>query len=220
MANDFRKFDEHGFPIPPGYDELRYHDDEPARRPKVAIRTKRWVMATLLLLVVVPIVFGPKILDAGRAFLGDWLASRASQKLDEGNFSGAVEDLNDAIGWNPRAQAYYAQRAACREKLNELEGSLSDWNRAIELLQESKFRRKERFQKTINLARAYRQRGWIYVRMGRKDKAMSDINRAVDTLPKFSVLNSQRGWPILTRRWNCRAPTRHFSIREVICCIS
>lgn len=209
MANEFRKFDELGFPIPPSYDELRYHDDEPARRPKVAIKTKRWVLATLLVLIVIPIVFGPKILDAGRGILADWLANRASQKLEEGDFNGAIEDLNEAIGWNPNGQAYYAQRAACRERLNELDHSLSDWNKAIDLLRSMKVRRKEGFQKRVNLARAYRQRGWVYVRLGRKDEALSDINQAIDTLPNIPALLHSRAYSLeIATLLNSRAYSR------------
>jgi tetratricopeptide (TPR) repeat protein len=153
-------------------------------------------------------VLGPKLLDQGKALLADWHASRASQKSDVGDFSGAIEDLNEAIGWNPRSQAYFAQRAICREELNDLEGSVADWNKSIELLQGKQVRRGERISRRMELVEAYRRRGWVNVRLKRTDAALEDMDTAIQSIPNQAFFRDPRVYDeLVASLWNARAYT-------------
>src|SRR6516162_10759617 len=127
MAADFRQFDEHGFPIPPRFSDLKYHDDQPPARPKASLRTKRLVMLGILLGIVLPIVLGPRILSAARDMLAEWLFSRAQQRFVQGDNAGALADLNRAIDWNPKSWMLYMLRAEVRAKMDQLDESLADY---------------------------------------------------------------------------------------------
>ena len=65
MPSEFRQYDEHGFPMAPRFEELTRHDDEPPRRPGFSVRTKRIVVVGLIIGVIVPIVFGPRLMSFG-----------------------------------------------------------------------------------------------------------------------------------------------------------
>jgi tetratricopeptide (TPR) repeat protein len=191
MADDFRKFDELGFPIPPRYEDLKFQDDDSPPRSKINMRAKRLLLVLLLAGIVVPIVFGPKILAAGRHLVAEWLASQAEQKYYEGDLAGALNDLDDAIQWDPTSRNLYMLRAVCREAMNELEGSLEDWNKHIELLEKMKTRLRGRPQHSANLARAYRSRSWIHVRLEHKEKALADATHAVDLFSSPDMWNAR-----------------------------
>jgi tetratricopeptide (TPR) repeat protein len=191
MAGDFRKFDAQGFPVPPRFEDLQFFDSEPVRRPNVSIKAKRWLVLVLVAAIVVPIVFGPKILSQGRKLFANWLANRAMQKYDEGNFAGAIADLNEAIEWSPKSRDLFAHRADCHEKLDELEDSLADWNKSIELHDSDGNRRRGRAQRTIEIANSYARRSWVYVRLGRKDEALADADRAVERFRHPMMLNAR-----------------------------
>jgi len=132
MAADFRQFDQHGFPIPPRYSDLTYQDQDQPARPRPSLRARRLVILGILLGVVLPIVFGPRLLAMARDLLAQWLATRAQQRLMEGDREGALADFNRAIDWNPNAWALYLQRANLRRELSDLPGSLDDLNSAID----------------------------------------------------------------------------------------
>lgn len=133
MAADFRQFDKDGFPVPPRFSDLKYHDDDqPSARPKASLRTKRLVMLAILVGIVLPIVLGPRILSAGRDLLAQWLFSRAQQRFGQGDNVGALADLNRAIDWNPNAWMLYIFRADVRRAENDLAGSIEDLNTAID----------------------------------------------------------------------------------------
>ncbi len=191
MAEDFRKFDDQGFPIPPRYEDLKFHDDEPGPRPKVSIRAKRWLLVILVVVVVVPVVFGPKLLTLGRSYVAEWLGSQAWQKYSDGNLTGALVDFNEAIEWDPNSRILYLQRAICHEEMNELESSIVDLNKHIELFFSSKMRRRERAERIHELVQSYSQRSWIHVRLGHKEDALSDANLAVDLMSNAVTLNAR-----------------------------
>ena len=191
MADDFRKFDDHGFPIPPRYEDLKFHDEDSPPRSKINMRAKRWLLMLLLAGIVVPIVFGPRILASGRRLVAEWLASQAWQKYYDGNFDSALADLNDAIEWDPTSRTLYWQRAICHEAMNELEGSLADWNKHLELLESSRIRRRERFERTLEKVQAYSRRSWIHVRLGHRADALADASRSVDLLPNPVTWNAR-----------------------------
>jgi tetratricopeptide (TPR) repeat protein len=191
MADDFRKFDDHGFPIPPRYEDLKFHDEDSASRPKVNMRVKRWLLLALLVGIIVPIVFGPRILASGRNLVARWLAGQAEQKYYDGNLEGALADLDDAIEWDPTLRNLYWRRAICREAVNDLEGCLADWNKLVELLESSRIRPREKFERLVEKVQAYSRRSWIYVRLGQKESALADATRGVELLPNAVTWNTR-----------------------------
>jgi tetratricopeptide (TPR) repeat protein len=168
MATDFRQFDEHGFPIAPRFENLKFHDDGSPRRPKISIRAKRLVLLAVLLGIVVPVMFGPQILSAVGEGVAQWFSNRAKQKYWTGDYKGAITDFNHAIGWSPHSWELYVQRAQCREKIDDLNGSLADWNQLIKLTDSS-----------ADLSFVYSGRSWIYVRLERYREAVDDATHAV-----------------------------------------
>jgi hypothetical protein len=142
MAFESRQFDEHGLPIPQKFVDQRPTDDDAPQRPKVSLRTKRLVVLGLLVAVIVPIVFLPRIISVGRETLARWLSTRAQQKYAGRDFRGALEDLDQAIAWNPDAWDSYRLRAAVRLRMsdqdgnpNGLNGCLADFTKTIEILE-------------------------------------------------------------------------------------
>jgi tetratricopeptide (TPR) repeat protein len=180
MTADFRQFDEQGFPLPPRFDDQKYHDDEPPRRSPISLKKKRLVMLVVLFGIVIPIAFGPHILAAGRASLSQWLRSRAEQKYLRGNYSGAIADASWAIGWSPRTKELYFLRAQCKEKVADLDGSLEDWNQSLGLTTSS-----------VELSHIHSNRGWIYARLQRFQEAVDDASQAVKLSPTPSNLNTR-----------------------------
>ncbi len=88
MATEFRQFDEHGFPLPPRFDDLKFRDDEAApRRRTISLKTKRFVLLVVFLGILLPVIFGPEILTAGKEGFAHWLSSRAEQKYWDGNYA-------------------------------------------------------------------------------------------------------------------------------------
>jgi tetratricopeptide (TPR) repeat protein len=180
MAKDFRQFDEHGFPLPPRFEDLKFHDDAPAPRRKISLKAKRFVLLFVLLGIVVPVLFGPQILTAGREALAQWLSNRATRKFFSGNYKGALADVNWAIGCSPESRELYFLRAHCKEKVADLNGSLADWNRSIGLTNSS-----------TELSMIHSCRSWIYVRLERYPEAIEDASQAVKLSPTSSNLNSR-----------------------------
>ena len=182
MAADFRQFDEHGFPIPPRYSDVVYQEDQPARPSKASLRAKRLVILGLLLGVVLPVVFGPRLLSMGRDILAQWLFSRAQQRLMEGDNAGALADLDRAIDWDPTNWQYYLQRAHLREQLADLAGSLDDLTKSIAALEaQGGFRLVRHRASDISelLAESYARRSIINVRLKRDREAIDDATSAL-----------------------------------------
>jgi tetratricopeptide (TPR) repeat protein len=180
MATDFRKFDEHGFPLPPRFDDLKYHDDAPSQRRNISIKSKRLVLLIVLVGIVLPVFLGPQILEAGREGFAHWLSSRAEQKYLDGNYAGAITDVSWAIGWSPHSRELYFLRAECREKVADLNGSVADWNQSIGLTTSS-----------VELSLLHSCRSWVYVRLERYQEALDDASQAVRLSPTSSNLNTR-----------------------------
>lgn len=181
MATEFRQFDEHGFPLPPRFDDVKLHDDgAPPRRRSISLKTKRLVLLVVFFGILLPIIFGPEILTAGKEGLAHWLSSRAEQKYWNGNYAGALADVNWAIGWSPHSRELYFLRAQCREKVHDLNGSLADWNEAIGMAKSS-----------VELSLLHSCRSWIYLRLERFQEAIDDATQALKFSPTAGNLNSR-----------------------------
>lgn len=199
MAYEPRQFDEQGLPIPQKFVDYRPQDDEASKRPKISMPAKRLVVLIIIAALVVPIVFGPKIISAGRETLARWLSSRAETKLQMGDTDGALADADQAIRWDPNAWKAYKLRGAAREKLNQLEKSLADFDKSIELLEArgKAMRNRWRNDRSGELIELYMQRSWVNVRLtvnrqsDRKREAISDATEAVNRLSVPPTLNAR-----------------------------
>ena len=192
MSADFRQFDAHGFPIPPRFSDLKYHDeDQPAARPKASLRTKRLVILGILVGVILPIVLGPRILSAGRDLLSQWLFSRAQQRFVQGDNAGALADLNRAISWNPNAWTLYVFRADVRRAANDLAGSLEDLNAAID--------------RNHRAWAAYLLRATVRQKLDKLDKSLEDYSEAI------RLLMDRRNEFV---RWQLQILPRHVMLAE------
>jgi tetratricopeptide (TPR) repeat protein len=191
MAADFRKFDEHGFPLPPRFEDLKFHDDEPKKRPKVSLRAKRWFLILLVMFVIVPAFFGKDLLNKARGLVADWLSNQAMQKSMEGDLPGALADMNQAVDWSPSNWDLLARRAELREELNDLDGSLADFNKAIDIYKRKRIGKNERGQWKRRLSKYYSERSWIYVRLERSKEAIEDADLAVEYFQTPENLNGR-----------------------------
>ncbi|HEY2882683.1 MAG TPA: tetratricopeptide repeat protein [Pirellulales bacterium] len=191
--NDFRKVDEHGFVIPPSFGEVHSPEDLPPTRKPISLRTKRLVIFGVLFGIVIPVVFGPKILSFARESLSQWLLARAERKIFADDYSGAISDLNWSLDWNPNAWYSYMLRGEVRLELNDLEGSLTDYNKLIDLLssQDEVRRRRRPLDRNSVLAEAYSSRSWVLTRLGRGREAIDDASHAVKLVPSPLHLNSR-----------------------------
>jgi tetratricopeptide (TPR) repeat protein len=191
MAADFRKFDEHGFPLPPRFEDLKYHDDEPKKRAKVSLKAKRWVLIAIVVLVIFPAFFGKDLLNKARGLVADWLSDQAMQKYMEGDLTGALTDMDQAVDWNPKNWELLARRGDLREELNDLKGGLSDFTAAIEIYARKRIRRSEKEAWKRQLSEYHSRRSWIYVRLGRRDEAMADADLAIQYFESPNNLNGR-----------------------------
>jgi tetratricopeptide (TPR) repeat protein len=195
MSSEFRQFDDQGLPLPQKFEDLHYADEEAPRKPRISQRKKRIVLLLLVLGVVVPVVFGPQIVSTVRETLGRWLKSRADRKQIEGDYRGALSDLNQAIGWNPDAWYLYAQRSQVRERLEDTQGSLADVSKAIDMFNDAwnnaDRRQRRRLNRNTLLAELYARRCWIYVRLGQGREAVDDATEAVKLDDSSTSLNTR-----------------------------
>jgi tetratricopeptide (TPR) repeat protein len=184
MSSEFRQFDDHGLPIPQRYVDQRPEDDEAPRKARFSQRSKRIVLAVLVLGVIVPIVFGPKIVQTVREGLASGYQNRAQQKLAGRDYQGAISDLNQAIAWNPEGWMHYETRSLARARANDLAGSLDDLTKTIDVFNDAwnngNHRRRRGIERSAQLASFYSQRSWINVRLGNRNAAIDDATQAID----------------------------------------
>lgn len=190
MATEYREYDEHGFPVPPKFGHIQYQDDPPRRRANINIKTKRLVLIALLVGLIVPTVFGPQLLSAGRGMASRWFTSRAERKVLAGDLPGAVRDLSRAISWNPHDLDLRFVRAMWRNDMNDLAGSLADWNDLLEQLKDHEHSPPHNAW-LFDQSEVYSGRAWVCVRMGRGREAIDDATQAVKLRPLPKNFNSR-----------------------------
>lgn len=155
-----QRVDQHGFPIPP-----RFEDDPPVVRRRGLGKPARWFLVTLLVVAgIVALVESPLAGDA-RHLVGSWLAGRAQEKYLDGNLPGALGEMDWAMACLDDVPAAYRRRGHWRLEAKDFAGSLADFNRAIELDGRS--------------PDGYLGRSLVYQRMGQHRDALNDLNLAV-----------------------------------------
>ena len=169
MSQLQRKYDEHGFPIPPSYQEAFGTEERQRRRVP---RRLRWGGLVVLAVAALGLLFGPPIWSAVKLRLAEHLKAQAVQKYRSGDSAGALTDLERSVALNPADGETTLLRGMLRLQEHDLEGSLADFDRVLEIPSPL----------TVNddqIAEAYRQRSMVYQRMGRHREAISDSTRMV-----------------------------------------
>ena len=105
--------------------------------------------------------------------------NRAYEKIDKGNYSGAIDDFTRVIEINPKDGGAYYDRGVAKQTLNDFYGAISDYTRAIELNSYNYF--------------AYYNRGFVKETKGDNYGAISDYTRAIEINPKLDNAYYNRG---------------------------
>ena len=95
------------------------------------------------------------------------LLNAGLEELSKKNFNDAIRYFTKSLQLNPDSAKVYTARACARGKVNQLEKSLEDYNRALEI--DSK------------LVDAYIGRGNIYFKKGDNQSAIKDFELAIST---------------------------------------
>lgn len=161
MAPTPPQLDEHGFPIPPTFD-----DGRASRRRRASPRTILWLM----LLVFMGLLVGGIARSGGWQDVKDWFAEmllqRAQQKwLASGDTPGALADVDRAAAWSPDDPNIYELRALIRLEMKDLVGALEDYDRLIKF--------------NGRYANAYRGRSQVYQRLNRHREAIDDLTQVI-----------------------------------------
>ena len=87
---------------------------------------------------------------------------RANDKLEQGDFEGAIEDYTKAIEINPDLDYYYCSRGKLKEKLQIYQEAIDDYTKAIEL--------------DANWKWYYIMRGDVFIKLQLYQKAIDNYN--------------------------------------------
>ncbi|MEM7375266.1 MAG: tetratricopeptide repeat protein [Bacteroidota bacterium] len=138
--------------------------------------------------------------------------SRAETFISIHRFRDAMNDYNKAIQLRPGyAQAYYG-RACLRESRGDLQNALADIVEALDanpgyiealLFRGDVYTKRSEWEQALEAysevlkqqrsANAFHKRAYVYQRMGQIDKALTDLNRAVDLRPTLETAWFDRG---------------------------
>ena len=88
------RVDQHGFPIPLGFDD---QPDAPPR-PRSSSRKGRWVIVALLAAVIASLVIESPLSTTGRQWVAGWFASRAVEKADRGDLPAPLRNWTGPSG--------------------------------------------------------------------------------------------------------------------------
>jgi serine/threonine-protein kinase len=94
---------------------------------------------------------------------------QATEKMQSGDFAGALEILNKAIQRHPKMPWAYTMRGHCYVRTGDDQAALADFNRVLQLRPDS--------------PAALDARGLIYSRAKQYDKAVADFNEAIRLQP-------------------------------------
>lgn len=92
-------------------------------------------------------------------------------RLQRGDFQGAIESFNQAIELDPNSALAYGNRGMARVIVGDTPGAIDDFTRVIEL--------------DPNDAVAYSSRAITYAESGNHEAALSDFDRAIELEPDF-----------------------------------
>lgn len=142
---------------------------EPSPRTWRSSTAWRWTLRVSLVLAGMAIVAIFGLLTGGKRELANVSLAYAYGNYSDGDLPGAIGWLDQGIAWFPDDSMLFFTRAQFREESHDLEGSLADYNRVIEL--------------APDFALAYSERSRVYQRMDRHAEAIADLERARDLRP-------------------------------------
>jgi len=105
--------------------------------------------------------------------------TRALQKVQQGNFREAMDDLNWLIQTDPKDDIAYSYRGMVLGKLGYYRDAIVDLNQALQLNPEN--------------AQAYCHRGMVRIEMGDYSGAINDCNQALELDPNYIDGYVERG---------------------------
>ncbi len=117
-----------------------------------------------------PVATGPK---------ADDFYIQGREKVNKGDYQGAIADYNQAIQLNPNYADAYIGRGTTQDILGNKQGALDDYNQALRI--------------NPNLTDAYLGRGGIRLLLGDKQGAIDDFNQVVQTNPNNADSYNTRG---------------------------
>lgn len=142
---------------------------EPSTRSLRSHPAWRWVLrGGLLLAGIVAVALLGLAANGTKGLANFWLA-RAYGRYVEGDLPGAIEQLDEGLAWFPDDSMLVFTRAQFRRQNNDLEGSLSDSNRLIEM--------------APDFANGYTERAQVYLRQKRYPQAIADLEMARNLRP-------------------------------------
>ena len=184
-----------GFPSHHSLKRLTRHDEEPPRRPGFSVRTKRIVVVGLIIGVIIPIVFGPRLMSFGRELVVAVVQQPAQKKFWDHDMrrrrsgtelrhrSGARTILS-CVGSAPYGVPI---RTICRAAL-KITRSAFGWQNRLRNCRwpngKSSISRAAWYQCCMPIAAGYTC-GWA------NREALDDVNKAVELHPSAENLNTR-----------------------------
>jgi tetratricopeptide (TPR) repeat protein len=126
------------------------------------------VLAFLALLGTAAVREG--LTDSAKEMLAHLLIRRASKSMEQNDLPAALASLDRAIAWAPAEPNAFRLRAHCRLEANDVQGSLDDFNRLIEL--------------NGRYVPAYTGRSMAFQRLNRHREAIDDLTQAIKLSPE------------------------------------
>lgn len=105
--------------------------------------------------------------------------NRGIEKTQQNDYTGAIEEFNQALRINPNSVDTYIARGVVRLKRGDTHGAIADYNQAIQL--------------DPNNSKAYYNRGNAYRKLGNNHRAIADYNQAIKIDPNYAAAYHNRG---------------------------
>lgn len=104
---------------------------------------------------------------------------RGLDKYNQQDYTGAIEDFNQALQLEPNKILAYYQRGYARAEIQDYKGAIEDFNKYM--------------QYNPNDVDALDNRGNVYYNLGKYEQAITDLNKAIQINPKDSYAYNKRG---------------------------
>ncbi len=104
---------------------------------------------------------------------------RGLDKYNQQDYTGAIEDFNQALQLEPNNILAYYQRGYARAEIQDYKGAIEDFNQYM--------------QHNPNDVDALDNRGNVYYNLGKYEQAITDLNKAIQINPKDSYAYNKRG---------------------------
>lgn len=160
------------------------------------------LLRSVVILATLAIVALPLLIYEFPREIARWHAAAAMEAYLDGDLNKALGSLDQAVAWDPQSPDHFRQRAEWKLEAKDLEGSLADANRAVELDPADRL--------------SLTQRSLVYQHLQRHREAIDDWHAIVD-LSERTRGNSRRspGDRELADPYNGRAYARALAGLEV-----